>query len=399
MTNPSSEEFGLSASGLGRIDEFLQGCVETRKLAGAIALIARDNQIAHEAVIGSRDLATDARMEIDTIFRIYSMTKPITSLALLMLYEGGLVQLTDPVAQFLPEFENVRVWTNGGKLVSPDRQMTIRDLLLHTSGLGYGGYKDSQHPVDQLYDEADLFNTQLSLEESVHRIAELPMMFQPGEVWHYSIATDVVGRVIEVISGDSLGGFFRRRIFEPLGMADTAFSVPPEKWDRFATLYGRSRATVIKPLDDSIGGDYRSPRLQLGGQGLVSTVHDYLQFALLMLNKGEWLGSRLLKRETVEQMTSNHLPADQLPISYNGIVDAVVPGIGFGMGFSVMLDPAQAGIHGNRGDYGWGGYAETYFWIDPQESMIAILMAQFMPSLTYAIRSEFRTLIYRALRE
>jgi CubicO group peptidase (beta-lactamase class C family) len=275
--------------------------------------------------------------------------------------------------------------------------MTVRDLLRHTAGLSYGGYKDSHHPVDELYDSADLFDSQLSLDESVRRIADLPLMNHPGEAWHYSVATDVIGRLVEVISGQSLRAFFYKRILKPLGMVDTAFSVPSEKISRFATLYGRSRATGLKPLDASIGGDYLNPRLLLGGQGLVSTANDYLQFALLMLNMGEWHGVRLLERETVELMTSNHLPPDQLPISYNGIVDSPVPGIGFGLGFHVLLDPDQAGIYGNQGDYGWGGYAETYFWIDPQERVIAILMAQFMPSLTYPIRNEFRTRVYQAL--
>ncbi len=397
MNTVSPEELGFAPDRLKRIDSHMQDYVDAREFAGTVTLIARDNQVVHQGIIGLRDLATDEPMDIGTIFRIYSMTKPITSLALMLLHEEGLLQLTDHVMQFLPEFEKVRVWADGEQQVHPDRPMTVHDLLRHTAGLSYGGYKDSQHPVDKLYDRADLFDSQLSLEQSVRRIADLPLMYHPGEAWHYSIATDVIGRLIEVISGHPLGAFFHQRIFKPLGMVDTAFSVPPEKMDRLATLYGGSRATGLKPLDDSIGGDYVNPRLLLGGQGLVSTAHDYLQFALLMLNKGEWGGSRLLERETVDLMTKNHLPQDQLPISYNGIVDSPVPGIGFGLGFNVLLDPAQAGIHGNQGDYGWGGYAETYFWVDPQERIIAILMAQFMPSLIYPIRNEFRTLVYQAL--
>ncbi len=391
------EEYGFSLDRLKRIDSHMQGYVDSGKFAGIVTLIARAGEVVHRGSFGFQDIAASKPMETDTIFRIYSMTKPITSLGLMMFIEQGSVDLIDPVVKFLPEFEKVRVWTPSGDFVDPSGQITVRDLLTHTAGLSYGGYKDSQHPVDKLYDRADLFDSQLSLEQSVRRIADLPLMYHPGEAWHYSIATDVIGRLIEVISGHSLGAFFQQRIFEPLAMVDTAFSVPPEKMDRFATLYGRSRATGLKPVDASIGGDYLSPRLLLGGQGLVSTAHDYLQFALLMLNMGEWRGSRLLERETVELMTGNHLSQGQIPLSYNGIVDSSVPGFGFGLGFSVLLDPVQAGIYGNKGDYGWGGYAETYFWIDPQERIIAILMAQFMPSLTFPIRKEFRTLVYQAL--
>lgn len=375
----------------------MQGYVDARKLAGAVSLIARDNEVVYQSIVGLRDMETDSPMEIGTIFRIYSMTKPITSLALMMLVEQDLVQLSDPITKFLPELERVQVLEKGGKLTALKQPATALDLLRHTAGFSYGRYRDSKEPIDKLYDQADLFNLELSLDEMILRLAELPLMYQPGEVWHYSIATDVIGRLIEVVSGSSLGAFFRQNIFEPLGMVDTAFTVPPGKMDRLATLYGRSRATGLKPLDDSIGGDYVNPRLLLGGQGLVSTVHDYLQFALMMLNKGEWQGSRLLEKETVELMTKNHLSTAHLPISYNGIVEAAVPGIGFGLGFNVLLDPAQAGINGNHGDYGWGGYAETYFWIDPREKVIAILMAQFMPSLTYPIRNEFRTLVYQVL--
>jgi CubicO group peptidase (beta-lactamase class C family) len=375
----------------------VQGYVDSRKIAGAVSLIARDKEVVHQSIVGLRDMATDSPMEIGTIFRIYSMTKPITSLALMMLVEQDLVHLTDPITKFLPELERVRVLEKDGKLTTPKQSATILDLLRHTAGFSYGRYRDSKELIDKLYDQADLFNLELSLDEMILRLAELPLMHQPGEVWHYSIATDVIGRLIEVVSGRSLGAFFHQNIFEPLGMVDTAFTVPPEKMDRLATLYGRSRATGLKPLDDSIGGDYVNPRLLLGGQGLVSTAHDYLQFALMMLNKGEWQGSRLLRQETVELMTRNHLSPAQLPISYNGIVDDPVPGIGFGLGFNVLLDPTQAGIDGSQGDYGWGGYAETYFWIDPEERVVAILMAQFMPSLTYPIRNEFRTLVYQAL--
>jgi CubicO group peptidase (beta-lactamase class C family) len=397
MNTVSPEKMGFAPDRLKRVDELMQGYVDAGKLAGMVTLIARADQVVHQETFGLRDLAASSPMESDTIFRIYSMTKPITSLAMMMLSEQGSVHLTDPVVKFLPEFEGVQVWEQDGKLVDPKRPIKVLDLLRHNAGLSYGGYKDSQDPVDELYDRADLFDSKLSLKEMVRRVADLPLIHHPGEAWRYSVATDVVGRLVEVISGKLLAEFFDRRIFAPLGMEDTAFQVPQEKMDRFATLYGRPDDEGLKPLDVSIGGDYVNPRLHLGGQGLVSTANDYLRFAQLLLNKGEWQGVRLLRRETVETMTSNQLPPAQIPISYNGIVDIPVPGIGFGLGFAVLMDPGQAGVQGSQGDYGWGGYAETYFWISPQEQLIAVLMAQSMPSLSYPIRNEFRTLVYQAL--
>lgn len=392
-----SEEVGFSAQRLRRIDKVMQSYVDQNKLAGVVALVASHGHLAYSERFGLMDLEAAKPMQFDTIFRIYSMTKPITSLALMMLFEQGLLQLTDPVMKFLPEFEGVQVRENDGKLVDPKRPITVLDLLRHTAGLSYGGYKDSEDPVDEHYDGADLFNPELSLEEMIRRVADLPLIRHPGEAWHYSVATDVIGRLVEVISGRSIAEFFDQRILTPLGMEDTAFLVPQEKMDRFATLYGRTDSQALQPLDVVVAGNYVNPRLHLGGQGLVSTAEDYLRFAQLMLNKGDWHGSRLLERETVELMTTNHLSPAQMPISYNGIVDSPVPGIGFGLGFNVLMDPGQAGVYGTQGDYGWGGYAETYFWINPREHLIAILMAQLMPSLSYPIRNEFRTLVYQAL--
>lgn len=392
-----SEEVGFSAQRLRRIDKVMQSYVDQNKLAGVVALVTSHGHLAYSERFGMMDLEAAKPMQFDTIFRIYSMTKPITSLALMLLFEQGLLQLTDPVMKFLPEFEGVQVRENDGKLVDPKRPITVLDLLRHTAGLSYGGYKDSEDPVDEHYDGADLFNPELSLEEMIRRVADLPLIRHPGEAWHYSVATDVIGRLVEVISGRSIAEFFDQRILTPLGMEDTAFLVPQEKMDRFATLYGRTDSQALQPLDVAVAGNYVNPRLHLGGQGLVSTAEDYLRFAQLMLNKGDWHGSRLLERETVELMTTNHLSPAQMPISYNGIVDSPVPGIGFGLGFNVLMDPGQAGVYGTQGDYGWGGYAETYFWINPREHLIAILMAQLMPSLSYPIRNEFRTLVYQAL--
>jgi CubicO group peptidase (beta-lactamase class C family) len=337
-------------------------------------------------------------MQFDTIFRIYSMTKPISSVALMMLYEQGLFHLTDPISDFLPEFNGVKVWVNEGELTGLTRPITVQDLLRHTAGFSYGGYAETGSPVDEFYDRADLFNKDITLEEMVGRIADLPLAYQPGEGWRYSVATDVAGRLVEVLSGMSLATFFAEKIFQPMGMTDTAYWVPPEKAHRFAALYGPTETSALAAIDAAIGGDY-SPAVKLhaGGHGLVSTAADYLRFAQCLLNEGELDGARLLGRKTVELMTANHLPPALLPIEYNGIVGTPRPAIGFGLGFSVVLDPPRAGIMGSAGDYGWGGYAETYFWINPVEQLIAILMTQYMPSLTYPIRNDFRTLVYQAL--
>ncbi|NIV39078.1 MAG: serine hydrolase, partial [Anaerolineae bacterium] len=272
------------------------------------------------------------------IFRIYSMTKPLTSLALMMLFEQGEVRLTDAVARWIPAFGKVKVLANDGRLADLERQITIHDLLRHTSGLSYNGYyEDTGELVDKLYDEADLWPADADSEEMVRRIAELPLAFQPGQAWRYSAATDVVGRVVEVISGLSLAEFFENKILGPLGMEDTAFSVPPGKVDRFATLYGAAEDGTLQEIDTPVGGDYFDVSLYSGGHGLVSTATDYLRLAQFFLNRGELDGVRLLGPRTVDLMTMNHLRPAVLPMAIGA---EQMPGLGFGLGFSVMLDLA-----------------------------------------------------------
>ncbi len=396
MKTGTPEEFGFSAERLKRIDAAMQRYIDQKKLAGIVTLVARRGSVIHFKKFGMQNIKANKPMALDTIFRIYSMTKPITSVALMMLYEQSLFHLTDPITRFLPEFKKIKVYANNGTLADPIREITVQDLLRHTAGLSYGGSEET--PVDTLYDQADLFNPQITLEEMVKRIAGLPLVYQPGQGWRYSMAADVAGRLVEVISGMSLAGFFAENILQPLGMVDTAYWVAPEKSHRLAELYGPTKKGTLKVLGPAIGGNY-SPnvRLYAGGHGLVSTATDYLRFAQCLLNKGKLDGVRLLGCKTVELMTANHLPPALLPISYNGIVDQPVPGIGFGLGFNVITDVAQAGTMGAAGDCGWGGMAETCFWISPKEQVIGILMAQCMPSLTYPIRNDFRTLVYQAL--
>lgn len=326
------------------------------------------------------------------------MTKPITSVALMMLYEEAKFSLTDPVSKYIPAFKDIKVWSGDGELESPIRQMTVQDLLRHTAGLSYGGYKETNSPVDKLYDAADLFNPRITNEELTSRISKLPLRYHPGGKWHYSFATDVVGFLVEVLSGIPLGDFLQEKIFDPLEMVDTAFHIDPSKLDRFCTLYGKTADSDFDVLDTPNSSKYLPPvTLNSGGSGLVSTIADYLQFAQCILNNGEMNDVRLLGTKTVELMTCNHLTPDLLPIAFEGIEPML--GMGFGLGFGVMLDPAQTGVMGSVGDYSWGGGAETYFLNDPQEELIAIFMTQYLPSQTYPIRKEFRTVVYQALDE
>lgn len=396
MKQTDPEVQGFSSERLLRINSLMNRYVESRKLAGMATCVARRAQVVHVETFGYQNLETEAPMSLDSIFRIYSMTKPITSMALMMLYEEAMFNLTDAVSQYIPAFKDAKVWAAGGTLEPANRPMTIQDLLRHTAGLSYGDHAESQSPVDKLYDQADLFNPNITNAEMIERVARLPLMFHPGTEWHYSVATDVAGYLVEVLSGKPLADFMQEKIFDPLGMVDTAFHIDPSKLDRFCTLYGKTADRDLGILDLPDSSEYLPPvAAQSGGSGLVSTTADYLKFAQCMLNKGELNDVKLLSPKTVALMTCNHLPAGLLPIAYEGKEPML--GLGFGLGFGVMLDLAQAAVMGSVGDYSWGGYAETFFWIDPQEDMIAILMSQYLPSQTYPIRKEFRTCVYQAL--
>jgi len=393
MERCSPGEVGFSAERLERINVGMQRYIDQQLIAGIVTLVARRGRVVHFERFGLQDIEAHRPVELDTIFRIYSMTKPITSVALMMLYERGLFHLNDPVSKFIPEFKKVKVFATEGELADLTREITIRDLLTHTAGLSYGDEED--FPVDELYGQADLFSAGITLEEMVHRLTDLPLVHQPGEVWRYSVATDVVGYLVEVISDMPFADFLDEKILQPLGMKDTAFFVPPAKIERFAEVYGQTEKGPLEVVDVATAGDYsETVRLHSGGQGLVSTAADYLRFAQMVLNKGELDGVRLLGPRTVELMTTNHLPPALLPIAMG---EEQMPGFGFGLGFSVLIDAAQAGVMASVGTHGWGGWASTNSWIDPQEQLIGVLMLQYIPSDTYPIREGFRTLVYQAL--
>jgi CubicO group peptidase (beta-lactamase class C family) len=381
---------GIDLQRLAKADAVMQSYIDDGRLAGISTLVSRNGKVLRSSQYGWRDKERDIPMTRDTIFRIYSMSKPIAAVAALILIEEGRLRLTDPVAKYLPEFAEPVVWNAQGN-VPAKNTMTVHQLFTHTAGLSYGF---TQHPVDQLYREADLAHSKDPTQVIVSELATLPLVFDPGTAWNYSVATDVLGRIVEIVSGQSLADFFAERIFSPLRMRDTAFFVGDAKQARLARLYGPSEKSPLAPIPDesAIGGSFREkPNFLSGGGGLVSTIDDYWRFAQMLLNKGELDGTRILGRKTVEFMARNHLPAGVwLPSSPAGAV-------GFGLGVSVNINSPLTGQLSSDGSYGWGGAASTFFWIDPEENLIGISMAQFIPINTHLYHEDFRTSVYQSL--
>jgi CubicO group peptidase (beta-lactamase class C family) len=400
------EDVGLSSQRLQRISTHLQKrYIDTGKFAGTLTLVARHGQIAYFEPQGHLEFERHRPMQRDTVFRIYSMSKPITSVALMMLYEQGLFQLDDPVHTFIPAWKDLQVYRTGTYPnfvgVPPVRPMTVRDLLTHTAGLTYGFTARSN--VDAAYRKlgvADRSKAGNTLQAMVDTLAELPLEFSPGTRWNYSAATDVLGHLVEVITGQRFDQYLHDHIFQPLGMVDTGFTVAEAQLPRFACNYLRQPGGSIQLIDSPDNSEYRQQTLFSGGGGLLASTADYFRFTRMLLNGGELDGVRLLGRKTIELMTMNHLPGGQdltqmaLP---GGFSETAYAGVGFGLGFSVMLDPARTQIVGSVGEYAWGGAASTAFWIDPVEDMIVIFMTQLMPSSSYPVRRELRALTYAAL--
>jgi CubicO group peptidase (beta-lactamase class C family) len=394
MKKHPAQEHGFSEERLSRIGLKMQEYVDEGKISGSINLVARHGKVVYLEIFGYQDVESKTPMALDTLFRIYSMTKPVTSLAFMMLFEQGEFHLSDPLSKFIPKFSNPRVIAPHGRLVPANREITLHHLMNHTAGFAYGDEEDLV--IDMLYRAADLDNYDRSLEEYVTILAGLPLMYHPGERYHYSMATDVLGRVIEIVSGMALDTYFDKFIFGPLDLADTSFWVPEEKHTRFATLYGIKDEDTFAVLDKP-AGEYGKPvKMLSGGHGLVSTTSDYFRIAQLFANGGEVDGVRLLGPKTVDLMRMNHLESDLLPFEWDG---APWPGYGFGLGFGVIIDSALAEPQGSLGSFGWGGYANTHFWIDPVEEIIGLLMMQYLPSGTYPVTNDFHTLVYQALLE
>ncbi len=396
------EEVGFSSDRLGRINKLMQGYVDEGKLAGAVTMLSREGEVFHFESHGLADIDGALPMEKDSIFRIYSMTKPITSVAVMMLYEEGHFSLDDPVGKFIPELGRMKVYDGMGergmRLVEQDKPITIRHLLTHTSGLSMGSHKDS--PVEEQYRQSDMMDPQSNLPEMVKKLSALPLLTQPGAKWRYSRATDVLGCLVQVISGQPFDEFLQERILEPLGMVDTAFYVSEEKLDRLAAVYGPKSDGSIEELDNTLVNKFKAPHtLFSGGGGLTSTAEDYMRFSQMLCNEGELDDVRILGPKTVEMMTSNHLPESLKPFAVGQSNASDTRGCGFGLGFRVVMDNAEHGILGSEGIYSWGGAASTIFWVDPMEDMVAILLTQMMPSSTYPLRREFQVAIYQALTD
>ena len=398
----SAEAVGFSSERLGRVNKMMQGYIDKGKLASGLTMLARRGETFHFEPYGALDLESGAPVERDTLFRIYSMTKPITSAAVMMLYEEGRFSLDDPVGKFIPELASMKVYDGMGetgmRLVDQRQPISIRHLLTHTSGLSYGFHQDS--PVEAMYREANITDPDSSLPEMAEKLGRLPLVTQPGAKWRYSNATDVLGYLVEVVSGAPFDRYLQDNILDPLGMGDTSFYVAEANLDRLATVYGASTNGKIAPLNNPMVNRQRRPHtLFSGGGGLVSTGSDYMRFCQMLLNGGVFGGQRLLAPKTVEMMRSNHLTDDLKPFAVGQSNASDTKGCGFGLGFRVVMDIAQHGIIGSNGIYSWGGAASTVFWIDPQEDLVAILLTQFMPSSYYPLRREFQIATYQALME
>ncbi len=400
MTSHShSTDTGFSLDGLEAVDQFMQTYVDEGKTAGMLVLLARHGRLAHLSCHGHADIASASHMRDNALFRIYSMTKPITSVALMTLYEQGRFDLDDAAKRWIPALAGLEVDQQG----PIESDITIRQLLTHTAGFSYG-LKPDQIAVDKLY--AEVWRDQphaKTTEALMSTLFEIPLIAQPGTRWHYSIATDICGYLVELISGMPFADYLQQTIFTPLDMPETAFEVGPDRLDRFTTLYGYTNENPLAQLENLATSPFVPStsgvpvRFHSGGGGLVSTAWDYWRFAQMMLNRGTLDGKRILKPETVALMTGNLVAPELLPLSYNGIVPEPHPGYGFGLGYCVNIDPAQTGAAGSFGDFGWGGVADTYCWVDPEKELVAILMQQYMPSLHHAGRKDFRDAVYAAL--
>jgi CubicO group peptidase (beta-lactamase class C family) len=399
---------GMNAERLARIPAFFRRYLDERQLAGYAALITRRGKVVFRCAEGVKDWDSGEPITPDTIYRIYSMTKPITSVALMMLCEEGAIRPEHEVARYIPSFAGLQVFDGGDaesyRTRPPTRPMRVHDLLTHTSGLTYGFMH--QHPVDALYRRrglGDWGDRGETLEEFVEALSGLPLLFSPGDRWNYSVSTDVCGRLVEIVSGERLDDFLHARILAPLGMHDTAFAIDDAKLPRLAACYekvfGSKRVRRQDGVEDS---SYRGVQSYLsGGGGLLSTLDDYLRFCRMLANGGALNGVRLLSPRTVSFMTRNHLSGNRTIAEMGDslFTETQTKGSGFGLGFSVVLDPVESLSPASAGSYSWGGMASTWFWIDPAEDLIGVFMTQLIPSSAYPLRQELQTLVYAAIED
>lgn len=400
-------EVGLSADRLACITAAAQEFIDDRQLAGAVTVVARRGRIAHLEAYGMMDIEANKLMQRDTIFRIYSMTKPIAAVAVMLLHEEGKLQLDAPASTYLPELGGLKVAATADAdtltLIEADRDMTVRDLMQHTAGLpGAARYMAGQTAVDKRYREEGLHLLhECNLQEMVERLGRIPLLYQPGTKWHYSIAADVSGRLIEVVSGQPFDVFLTKRIFQPLGMVDTGFYVPAEKIDRFTSMYGPTSEGGLQVIDAPEGGTshvsensfIEKPKFLSAGGGLVSTAADFARFCLMLSCKGTLAGKRLMTAESVGLMTRNHLPKHLIPLDKKP--DKRYTGLGFGLGVSVRVQQTDWIPTSQVGEYGWIGGASTEFWISPRDELVVITLAQHIPFSE--LSEQIKPLVYAAI--
>jgi len=398
-------EVGLDEQRLARIDTHFRRYVDDGRLPGWQVMVSRRGKVAHLSSYGLADVEAGRAVEPDTIFRIYSMSKPITSVAAMMLWEQGAFELNDPISKWLPEFADMRVYVGGPAAKASTRPanepIRVWHLLTHTAGLTYGFHR--VHVTDEIYRNAgfEFGNPRgFNLAQCVEAWAGLPLAFDPGTEWLYSVATDVLGRLVEVVSGQPLDQFFDEHIFTPLAMTDTAFTVAPDQQDRLAALYAVAAGNPTPVRYDQMGDVIkREPQWFSGGGGLASTTRDYTRFTWMLLRGGELDGNRLLSPRTIRYMTRNHLPGNQDLQTFGRPVFAETryDGLGFGLGFAVMVDATKGKVIASEGEFNWGGLASTTFWVDPVEDLSVVFMTQLMPSSTYNIRPQLRQLVYQSI--
>ena len=391
------EAAGMDSARLDRVTQAMQGFVDDGLLAGVVTIAARDNKIVHFESVGYRDKEAQSAMTNDAIFRIYSMTKPITGVAMMILYEEGKFKLSDPVEKYIPEFADLQVAAgedeDGNIITEPaNHKMTIRELMSHSGGLSYGLF--SQSKVDDLYNDANVLDADSTLQDMIDKLGKIPLRHQPGSMWHYSVSVDVQGYLVEKLSGQKFGDFLEERIFEPLGMTDTDFYVPAEKVSRFAQVYGYTPDGVLTAQEGFGGANnyLEDQAFESGGGGLVSTAMDYMRFSQMVLNGGELDGVRILAPLTVDLMSRNQLPKGVAGIAPGN------PATTFGLDFAIVEDPTEVESY-SKGEFYWGGAAGTWFWIDPVEDLVFVGMIQQFGQGIPDVRSTSKRLVYQAIME
>ena len=394
------EKVGISSQRINRITSLSEEYVKSNKVPGIVTMVSRNGKIVYYEAFGNRGADDQSKMKKDDLFRIYSMTKPITAVAAMQLYEEGKFHLNDPVTKFIPEFENIKVLNDKGVVVSSEEKMTMQQLLTHTAGFSYGFNPNDM--VDQKYGEAKLWESK-DLDDFTEKIAALPLKFEPGTKWHYSIAVDLTGLIVERLSGKSLEDYFQDHIFNPLGMKDTFFEVPKNKSDRFLPNHyfdASTKSPKTLPIDpNSAMSNYEKVSLYSGGGGLVSTAMDYMIFTECLRNGGIYNGKRILGPKTVQFMTKNHLEGsltNTVNSGENPLSKAQSDGFGFGLGFGIVTNSTNNRVIGSDGEYNWGGAAGTVFWIDPVEDLVVVSMIQLMGS-PWSLREDLKVATYQSL--